>query len=181
MLGATNTTRSGPPASRDENARTWGAYDWENVDLTAAMQLTGGTRYDWSLTANASPFASGSHYAGKTVATGDGTFRWDETARSEENGGTAAGQLEVAYDSREGADLLIREERWTPDPAVLDPTEATFAWSVSIALGDFQFRSSLALPNAEVVDALVHTRWIENVGGRSDTWLTGGAVDADEI
>ena len=181
VLGATDTIRSGPPASREDGARTWGAYEWENVDLSAAMQLTGGTRYDWNLSANASVFASGSHYAGKTVATGDGTFSWDETARSTESGGTSAGQLEVTYDSREGTDLLVTEERWTPDPATSEPTDATFSWTVSVALGDFQFRSSLAQATGEPIDALVHTRWIENVGGRSDAWLTGGSLEAEDV
>ena len=179
VLSAVDTIRAGPPASREDDSRTWGTDDWGGVDLSAAMSLTGGTRYDWSLTAAATPFASGGHYAGDTVAGGDGAFDWDAGQLGQATGQALSGHLDVTYDAREGMDLLIEEDGWSQGE---DPVDALFAYTLATGTGDFQFASKVADPGGDGEDdAVVRLRWVENVGGRADAWLTGGSLAGEDV
>ncbi len=183
VLSAVDTVRAAPPASRDTTARAWGPYIWDGADLTAQMQLTGGTRYDWALAANSSAFASGSHYAGDTVAAGDGSFAWDASAEAAQTGGLAAGRLDVTYDNRDGVDLLVVEQGLTADPATSPPSDGTYAYALTTGIGDFQYRATIPEPGSPdlAVAAEVHARWIDNVGGRADAWLDGGDLVTEDV
>ncbi len=174
VTAVADTIRSAAPASRTEDGRTWGAYDWSGSDLTASMDRTGGTRYDWAVESNGAGFAAGTHYAGLTVAAGDGTFAWDQTSLSEQTGETSAGRVDVAYENRDGVDLVVVVDDWTPDSDATDPTDAAFAYTLVTGSGDFQFSTTLDLGDEVGAPAVVRARWVENVGGRADALVSLG-------
>lgn len=163
---AADTVRSAAPTSRSDDGRTWGPYDWSEADLAAAMQRTGGTRYDWGFDVDGAPFASGTHYAGLTVASGDGSFSWDQDVLGDAGVGTGTGQVTVAYESRDGVDLLVSEDDWSFDGSTA-PRDATLAFHLETGSGDFQFRATLPRGDADE-EAPVRVRWVESVGGRAD-------------
>lgn len=176
VTSAADTVRSAAPTSRTADGRTWGAYDWSGTDLTASAERTGGARYDWVFDANGTGFTTGTHYAGPTVATGDGTFLWDQTALSEQAGGGARGRASVTYENREGVDLIVTFDDWTLDDELADPADATLAYTLAVGSGDFQFRAQVDLAG-ETAPAQVRTRWVENVGGRTDAQVSLEAGD----
>jgi len=174
-VAAADTIRSAAPTSRTEDGRTWGPYDWSEADLEAASQRTGGTRYDWSFDVDGEPFATGTHYSGLTVASGDGTFGWDQGALAEAGVGDGNGQITVTYDDRDGVDLLVAEDDWSFDGAAAT-RDANLAFHLETGAGDFQLRA--ALPLGDTADAPLRVRWIEGVGGRADAAITAdGAAD----
>lgn len=184
LLGAVDTIRAYPPSSRTTNGRTWGPYTWdETLDVSASMSRQG-DRYVWGLTGDKDgedpvTFTEGTHYAGETVATGDGAFHYDITTVGEWFGEDVVGSLDVDYDLRDGRDLLVAVNDAAENGA--EPASYTYAYRFIDGEGDFQFRTQSNLDwdgSEKLADVTVRTRWIKGVGGRSDATVTGGGLGA---
>lgn len=169
-VGAADVIRSAAPTSRTEEGRIWGPYDWSDADLEAASQRTGGTRYDWGFDVDGEGFATGTHYAGLTVASGDGAYGWDQGVLADAGVGTGTGRITVTYDNRDGVDLLVAEDDWSFDGATA-PRDATLAFHLETGAGDLQLRAALPLGD-DAAGAPLRVRWIEGVGGRADAVIS---------
>ncbi|MFZ5475622.1 MAG: hypothetical protein ACOZNI_02505 [Myxococcota bacterium] len=81
VLGVVDDVRTLPPSARTEESRAWGPYPIQNdSDVDAEIVRVGDGRFDWTFhCANGGEtrtIVSGIHYAGDTVAQGDGAFTW---------------------------------------------------------------------------------------------------------
>lgn len=178
ILTIVDTVRTYPPSERTEDGRSWGPWAMEDaggVDLSVWMNRSGQTRYDWGFDGNGTTFLSGTHYAGETVATGDGAFVWDQTQLSEWNGDDFTGVFEVDYDNRAGVDVIMHGE----DVQSGDDARAylDYAWKRTGDEGDFQFRTPVDLEDGsgELADMELRARWVVGEGGRGDAVVSGGA------
>ncbi len=183
-LGVVDAVRELPPSERTEDGRRWGPYEVD-CDVSAAMLMSRENGvYGWSVLGH--PAAGedatvlyGTHYAGTTVAGGDGTFVWDQGRWAEWCGTSETGLMTVDYDNREGVDLFVVVEDWSTEGEA--PTDWAYAYRRTSDLGDFQYRTVTDL-EADGSDALatvsVRDRWVPRQGGRSDAWVTGGGFGA---
>lgn len=178
ILTIVDGVRSYPPTERTEDGRTWGPWAWEEaggIDLSVWMNRSGQTRYDWGFDGDGVTFLSGTHYAGETVATGDGAFVWDQTQLSAWTGEDFTGVFVVDYDNRDGVDVVMHgDDVQTGDDerAYLD-----YAWNRVADTGDFQFRTPIDLEDGsdELADMELRARWVVGQGGRGDAVVSGGA------
>lgn len=182
VLGTVDAVRDQPPSSRTEDGRAWGPFDvGGGVDVAVAMTRSGAGLYQWSIDASAdgqgAVVAVGTHYAGDTVAAGDGAFTWHIGDYAALLGDPSTGTLVVDYDNREGVDLVLDLQAWSDGSA--DPVDQQYAFRRVDGQGDFQYRTPWD-PPGDAVDELatveVRSRWIQGVGGRSDAKITGGGL-----
>ena len=180
LLGVVDTVRTLPPAARTEDTRRWGPYSGDcGVDYGLLIARTSGV-YDWSVSGHAAGedeaiVLYGTHYAGTTVAGGDGRFVWDHSRWAAWCGDTATGLMTVDYDNREGVDLIVNLDDWSTDGSV--PRAWTYSYARTDDAGDFQFRTETDLADDgsdDVATVTVRDRWIPGDSGRSDATVTGG-------
>lgn len=182
VLRTIDEVRALRPDERTEDGRRWGPYAWqEGVDVAVWVDRAGAGRFDWGvevLTADATvPYITGTHYAGDTVAAGDGVFTWtfDDVAALVDGG--ARGTVEVDYDNREGIDLLVAIDGVTDGSTA--PVTADYAFRLVAGEGDFQYATTADLgdtPDGSPEDVRVRTRWYQGGGGRADAVITGGTL-----
>lgn len=187
LLGAVDTLRDLPPAERTDDSRRWGPYTWEcDVALSAKMTRDVGV-YDWSFSGHVanedeSTVFYGRHYAGDTVAGGDGSFVWDHSRYASWCGLDESGILQVDYDNREGIDLIVAIQDYSAN-GIVHP-DRTYAYRRTAELGDFQFRTDADLEwdeSDELASVTVRDRWVPGSGGRSDAVVTGGGLGEQEL
>jgi hypothetical protein len=178
LLKAVDGVRSLPPSLRTDDRREWGPYAYQpDLEVGAWMQRNGDSNFDWSFQGTPTgqtslPFMSGSHYAGVSVAEGDGAFTWDQSLVSQWTGGTMAGTLTVDYDNRSGTDLLVDIADYSVGGS--SPYDARYRYVVKDGVGDFQYRTVADVGwNDDPSTVEVRTRWVEGEGGRSDAKVTG--------
>jgi len=181
ILGTVDEVRALPPSHRTANSRGWGPYLHDGVDVTATIERSGAGRFDWVFAGEraeeAAPVVWGTHYAGQTVAEGDGEFTWDHAAWGRLWGQDTAGELVVDYDNRDGVDLLVQLAGVRTGGTI--PWDASYAYRFVDEAGDFQYLTTYDLPDDGSNDPAavrVRTRWLPTVGGRSDAVLTGGGL-----
>lgn len=179
-LGLVDAVRDLPPAERTADGRRWGPYEGEcGVSASLLMSREFGV-YSWSVLGHPADgddatVLYGTHYAGTSVAGGDGTFVWDQSRWAGWCGESATGLLTVDYDNREGVDLLVAVDDWSA--AGVDPASWTYAYTRTPELGDFQYRTVTDLADDgsdELATVTVRDRWVPTEGGRSDAAVTGG-------
>ncbi|MDP2311102.1 MAG: hypothetical protein Q8P18_34095 [Pseudomonadota bacterium] len=178
LLATIDYVRTVLPSGRTPDGRRWGPYDWlGDVQIELQSNRTGQGRFDWSLDAltpsTRLSYVTGTHYAGPSVAAGDGQFTWifDELAALV--GDPARGTLTVDYDNRVGIDLLVDIAGVTA--GIEPPLTAQYAYQLIAGEGDFQYQTSADLNDDGVAeDYAIRTRWNVGVGGRSDATVTGG-------
>lgn len=179
-LGLIDAVRDLPPTERTEDGRRWGPYDGDcGVSASLLMAREFGV-YSWSVLGHPAEgddatVLYGTHYAGTSVAGGDGTFVWDQSRWAAWCGEASTGLLTVDYDNREGVDLLVDVADWSDDG--VDPQGWTYAYARTDEEGDFQFRTVTDLADDgsdELAIVTVRDRWEPAGGGRSDAVVTGG-------
>lgn len=181
ILGFVDEVRGLAPSARSADSRTWGPVAACGGDLTATIVRSGASQFDWGFTGaragTGTEFLAGTHFAGRSVSDGDGSFTWDHAAYGAFCAVDTAGRLEVDYDNRVGVDLLVDLDALrTEGPDVWD---AAYAYRYVDGEGDFQYRTSYDLPDDgtdEPATVSVRTRWAEDGGGRADAVLTGGGL-----
>jgi hypothetical protein len=180
ILGLVDEVRGLAPSARTHDSRHWGPLPACGGDLDATITRTGASQFDWVFTgttpAGSADFLAGTHYAGSTVAAGDGTFRWNHAAWGAFCDLDTAGAFTVDYDNRDGVDLLVDIEGLRTDGP--DVWDADYAYRF-VEDGDFQYRTTFDLADDgsdEPALVTVRTRWMPGTGGRSDATLTGGGL-----
>ncbi len=180
VLGVLDGVIDLPPAERTEDTRRWGPYTGEcSVDFSLLMSRSVGV-YDWSVSghtaaADDAVLLYGTHFAGTSVAAGDGRFVWDHTRWNEWCAGAETGLVAVEYDNRDGVDLVVAVDGWTTTTG--DVEDWTYAYRRTETAGDFQYRTVTDLEgdgSDELATVAVRDRWIPGEGGRSDATVTGG-------
>lgn len=184
-LSVVDAVRELPPAERSADGRRWGPYDVDcGVSASLLMSREFGV-YGWSVLGNPgegddATVLYGTHYAGTSVAGGDGTFVWDHSRWASWCGADETGLVAVDYDNRDGVDLLVQVDDWSRDGEA--PTDWTYAYRRTAELGDFQYRTVGDLEadgSDELATVTVRDRWVPGVGGRSDALVTGGGFGAE--
>lgn len=186
ILGLVDEVRGIAPSARTRDSRSWGPVPACGGDLTAEVLRSGASQFDWrfngSNAAGAADFLTGTHYAGSTVAAGDGAFVWDHAAYGVFCGEDTGGRLVVDYDNRTGVDLLVDLDAIrSGSPDVWD---GAYAYRFADAEGDFQYLTTYDFSDdgtSELATVAVRTRWIPDVGGRADAVLTGGDLGDREV
>lgn len=179
VLDAIDNVRTLRPTERSSDTRRWGPFPWAGIELAVWIARTGTGRFDWGVDAISGattlPYIAGTHYAGDTVAAGDGAFTWSFDEVAALVGDTSRGTLTVDYDNRAGIDLLVDIDGVTS--GVEPPVTARYAFRLLDGEGDFQYTTSGDI-NADglVEDSSIRTRWTAGVGGRSDAIVTGGSL-----
>jgi hypothetical protein len=176
-----------PPAERTDDGRRWGPAD-VGCDVTGSLLMSRDvTVYAWSAVghqAGDEPDATvlyGTHYAGVSVAEGDGRFVWDHSRWSSWCGRDEGGLVTVEYDSREGVDLLVSLDDFHLEGEA--PHAARYAYARTDELGDFEYRTEQAFDVGDgeaTFSVAVRTRWVPGIGGRSDAVITGEALEDRE-
>lgn len=176
ILYVVDAVRALPPTSRSPNGRAWGPYTTEEGYLASAWMNRDGSVFNWGFIASVGgdeyPFLDGTHYAGLTVADGDGQFTWDQGVYATLVGGTSAGVFTVDYDNRVGVDLLVDIAGYTDGAAA--PIDARYAYRADESGIDFQYRTEDDLDwdqTAELGEVVVRTRHGDS-GGRADAVIT---------
>lgn len=173
VLVAVDYIRDLPPTSRTEDQRTWGPHPWQDdVEIVARVTREGTGEFRWELGGipgggDEVTWVSGTHYAGDSVANGDGAFTWDLGAEAALLGDPSTGVLVVDYDNREGIDLLLDLSDYSDGTTA--PVDADYAFRKVEDVGDFQYRTWADLGGDSALEELeVRSRWTEGDGGRSD-------------
>lgn len=181
VLLAMDDVRALRPSERTDDGRVWGPFPWrEGVELTVWVERTGAGRFDWGVDAAADgeqlPYIAGTHYAGDSVAAGDGSFTWTFDEVAARAGDDARGAVSVDYDNRDGVDLLVHLEGVGDGTAA--PLTADYAYRNISGEADFQYAWSadLGTPDGLLEDASIRTRWVVGEGGRADAVVTGGTL-----
>lgn len=182
LLGVLDTmdyVRTLRPSERTEDARRWGPYPYKGVDVEVWNTRTGAGRFDWGVDALADAgtltYIAGTHYAGDSVAAGDGQFTWRLGDAAERVGEPARGTLVVDYDNRAGIDLLVDIQGVTDGTTA--PLTALYAYRLAEGEGDFQYTFSADVNDDGLVeDCAIRTRWNVGLGGRADALVTGGSL-----
>ena len=182
ILGLVDDVRTIAPSARTRDTRSWGPLPACGGDLTAEVVRSGASQFDWRFNgANAlgsADFLTGTHYAGSSVAAGDGQFTWDHARYGAFCGEESAGRLIVDYDNREGVDLLVTLDAL--QSGTQDIWDADYAYRYADESGDFQYLTTYDIEDDdtdELATVAVRTRWSRTLGGRSDAVLTGGALE----
>ncbi len=180
LLGVVDYVRSLPPSERTQDSRRWGPFEVDcGLDVSARMSRASDV-YDWSFSGRQSgdeevTFLYGTHYAGSTVASGDGQFTYDHGQLGEWCDSGEAGVLTVDYDNREGIDLVVVVDDYTG--GATEDLSFTYALRKTAEEGDFQYRYIGDIEDDGSTDDAtveVRTRWVPGTGGRSDAFVTGG-------
>lgn len=180
VLTTIDHVRTVLPSARTEEGRSWGPYAWVgDVQVELGIQRTGQGRFDWGVDAvtpeTRLKYLTGTHYAGPSVAAGDGAFTWTFDEVAPLLGAPTRGTITVDYDNRVGIDLLVDLDGLTG--GVEPPLTALYAYRLIDGEGDFQYETSVDLEGDGLAEEYsIRTRWIEGVGGRSDAIVTGGAL-----
>lgn len=181
FLHTVDAVRALAPSSRTTNSRSWGPIPTCNGALGATITRTGTGEFDWRFVGTRagtdSTFLSGTHYTGRSVATGDGSFVYDHGAYGVFCDEDTAGRLVVDYDNREGVDLLVDLDQLRGDND--EVWDAAYAYRFAADEGDFQYQATYDLPDDDTTNLAtvsVRTRWIPDVGGRSDASVVGGGL-----
>lgn len=185
VLELLDGVRGLPPASRTEDGRRWGPAELEcNVDGSLLMSREASV-YDWSAVGHQageeadSTVLYGTHFGGASVAAGDGVFVWDHSRWSSWCGADEGGVVSVAYDNREGVDLVVSLEGFYR--AGEAPSDRAYAYRRTEDEGDFEYRTVADLDDSgSAADVEVRDRWVPGVGGRSDARVSGGRF-GDEV
>jgi hypothetical protein len=149
-------------------SRDAGVYGWSVGGHVASSNDSSGDGGDATL-------IFGTHYAGTSVAGGDGQFTWDHSRYSQWCDLDETGVLTVDYDNREGVDLLVQIAGYSKQGA--EASDKTWTYSRTDEVGDYQFRTSTDLADDgsdEEATVTMRNRWIPGTGGRSDAMVTGG-------
>ncbi len=182
VLTSIDRVRTVLPTSRTTDGRRWGPYDWaEGVQVELQITRTGQGRFDWGVDAVTAssrvPYLTGTHYAGPSVAAGDGAYTWSFDEVAALLGDSTRGTLTVDYDNRVGVDLLVDIVGVTD--GIEPPLTARYAYSLVAGEGDFQYDTSGDLDEDGVAeDYSIRTRWVVGGGGRADAVVTGGSLGA---
>jgi len=117
----------------------------------------------------------GSHYAGQTVATGDGSFTADFDAVADLMGEETRGFLTIDYDGRDGVEFTADIAHYQSDENH-DPIDALYWFrSDADAYGDFEYVTSEDVDGGGVVeDVAVRSRWTPELALRADASARGG-------
>jgi hypothetical protein len=178
VFDTVDVVRTLPPTARAEDSRTWGPYAIDGGAQAEAEIVRGGAgRFDWSfrctLRGEAASTAWGTHYAGDTVAQGDGQFTYDAAGVSRCTGDDVGGSIVVDYDNRAGVDLLTHVDAWTDDGS--EPVSYDTAYTLDELVGDFQTALDWNVDQQAATERVaLRTRWVDGEGGRSDAVVSGG-------
>jgi hypothetical protein len=176
VLDLVDLVRAHPPTARTEDGRAWGPWDvGDSAWLLVEIARSGIGQYVWTFSlsdAAGGPWAvgvAGTHWAGTSVADGDGDFEAHAGTVAEFLGGGAEGSVAVDYDNREGIDLAVTFDDFRTGSTDA-PLDASYDYIEDLAgNGDFQFESDLDVVEGEA---------LEHVGARS-RWDAGGALRVD--
>ena len=181
VLWAVDEVRELRPTERTDDTRRWGPFDLrEGAQVEVWVERTGAGRYDWGVDAFVDgeelPYIAGTHYAGETVAAGDGRFLWTFDDLATRVGDPARGTVEVDYDNRLGVDLIVRIDGVTDGSE--PPVSADYAYRLVAGEGDFQYATSgdLGPGDGLIEDYWARTRWFQGEGGRADVVVNGGSL-----
>lgn len=185
VLDLLEGVRGLPPASRTEDGRRWGPAELDcNVDGSLLMSREAAV-YDWSVVGHQAGEETdgtvlyGTHFGGASVKAGDGVFVWDHSRWSAWCGADEGGIVSVAYDNREGVDLLVSLEDFFRSGEA--PADRDYAYRHTDAEGDFEYRTEADLDDSGTpANVEVRDRWVPGVGGRSDAQVSGGRF-GDEV
>lgn len=183
MLEFVDTVRAYAPTEREADLRRWGPWSLQEGRapfLQVEIGRSGVSEYGWAFALSDlksgpwTPFFTGTHFAGATVAGGDGWFTADAGILADALGEDRQGVVEVDYDNRDGSALVVSFQGWQePGEA---PWDATYLYT-EIAAGDrdFQYDTAADLVTGEALEAVaVRTRWTPEGAGRSDARVSGG-------
>ena len=184
LLASIDYVRTLRPTERTPDGRRWGPYPYtDDVDIEVWNNRSGAGRFDWGADAVSSTrtltYLFGTHYAGDSVAAGDGEFSWLLGDSAEMLGGSATGELIVDYDNRDGIDLLVDivgvSDGFGP------PLTARYAFRLVEGEKDFQYTYQADVVGTDGVleDLAIRSRWDGSVGGRADVLVSGGTLEAD--
>lgn len=178
VLWAVDEVRQLRPTERSETGRVWGPFEfWEDVSLRLTIERSSLGRFDWAIDAigdETVPYIDGRHYAGDTVAAGDGQFSWSYDEVAPMVGSGAQGRVTVDYDNRDGIDFLVDLDGVSDGGG--DPVTARYAYQLG-ETGDFQYATLYDLDSdGDFEDASIRTRWVPGGGGRADFVATGGSL-----
>lgn len=171
VLAGTEALRALAPNERGLASRAWGPYPDAGAWVTAWITRTGTSRYDWEFAATPDvdgepvPYLGGTHYAGDTVADGDGQFTWEHAAWGEVAGMETFGTVEVHYDVRDDAEVY----------AVVTDADGVesgrYGWTGTLETGELQYRFDTDV-EGDAVTVAVALGWT-TTGARADAWIDG--------
>lgn len=179
-----DTARSRDPSLRDRDHRVWGPFHWSELapeeDLYLRVEMTReptGSRYNYafwhaeSAADEGTKFFVGTHYAGETIAMGDGSVEWFVNEDTDH-----PGSMRLAYDLRGGLALRVDLE----DMRFGDAPAESSSWSINEEGGfkTIAFTSEWNLDEEGAPECVkLESRWGAATGeGRSDGVFYAGAL-----
>jgi len=179
-----------PPSERSADRRMWGPFphpEHPEFEITMVMTREGRGTYDWTFgigetgSGDQTSFFFGNHFAGDSVAAGDGAFVWDYDALASVVETDWSGAYVVDYDHRVAKELLVDVDE-IRDAAGGDIVDGQYWYWFDGEAGDFELRTTIdAFEGAETLDESleIRSRWMAGEAGRSDGILSGGNLEAD--
>ena len=184
VTAITDTVRTLDPALRQSDYRLWGPWRWEarypdtdtylRVEMTRAEAGASFT-YAFSVSDGASGpwenFFSGTHYAGETIALGDGSLTWYAWENT-----SSTGTLDLSYDLRDGLEIAVDVDNVTFDETSPQTFDTTLRHDEGI--GDMEFFALWNIDDAGRTECLKQrSLWDETGAGRSDASVYGGDLE----
>ena len=183
--------RAYPPTVRETDRRQWGPWPVGRMldfDMEVEILREGFGVFEWEFRVRPAeggdwiPYLSGVHYAGTTVAEGDGEFTADFSAIADLMGYDPRGSLVVDYDNRDGAAFLVEILQFQAD-AQASPFDASY-WNRTdpTGSGDFEYLTWADVNGGGVSEALqVRSRWTPENALRSDARIVEGDLGISEF
>ncbi|MFH1464920.1 MAG: hypothetical protein ABIO70_11100 [Pseudomonadota bacterium] len=172
------------PSLREDDLRSWGPGSLENGTralLVVDVIRSGLGQYDWAYQLSNSSrgpwedFYVGTHFAGATVATGDGHLTADIAALASYLDEAREGFVTCTYDFREGTgfDIDLAGYRAGADE---EPVDAHYRYRRDPGgAGDFQYGLDAdIIAGSDLERSSVRERWIAGGAMRADLRLEGG-------
>ncbi len=190
LLLIVDTVRMLAPTERTNDRRTWGPFPHpSHPEFSISMTMTreGRGAYDWSFGIGETgsdvhtTFFYGSHFAGDSVAEGDGAFVWDYDALASVVDTVWTGALIVDYDHRVAKELLVDLDA-VRSSAEDDTVDGQYWYWFDGTAGDFEFRTAIdVFEGEEPLDELleVRSRWTAGEPGRGDGVWSGGNLETE--
>ena len=172
------------PSLREEDLRSWGPDSLENGTrtlLVVDVLRSGLGQYDWAYQLSDSSrgpwedFYTGTHFAGATVAAGDGNLTADLGVLAAHLGEDREGVVRCTYDLREGTGFDIGLEGFR-ETAGQAPLDAHYRYQRDPdGAGDFQYGFDVDLvTGAQLERSSVRERWLTDASLRADLQVEGG-------
>jgi hypothetical protein len=191
LMALSDFLRVEEPSLREDDLRSWGPSSLGSGTrslLLVDIIRSGEGQYDWAFMLSETSsgpwddFFRGTHYAGATVAEGDGSFEADLGLLAAALDGEREGSLRMSYDHRDGTSLRLALDgyRALAKEPLLD---ARFGYDTYASGGaDFQYslESETLLEGPLRERAGVRSRWNAEGALRADSLLSGGELGDEE-